>query len=106
MKSIEITDANLKETIEKGGITVLDFWAPWCGPCRMLGPIIEELASTNEDIQVGKVNIDSNGISAATFGIRSIPTIILFKDGVKVDQVAGVTPLKKLQEMVDKLKED
>jgi thioredoxin 1 len=106
MKSIEITDANLKETIEMGGITVLDFWAPWCGPCRMLGPIIEELASTNEDIQVGKVNIDSNGISAATFGIRSIPTIIFFKDGVKVDQVAGVVPLKKIQEMVDKLKEN
>jgi len=106
MKSIEITDANLKETIEAGGITVLDFWAPWCGPCRMLGPIIEELASANEDIQVGKVNIDSNGISAATFGIRSIPTIIFFKDGVKVEQVAGVSPLKKLQEMVDKLKED
>ena len=75
-EATNITDANLKETIEKGGITVLDFWAPWCGPCRMLGPIIEELASTNEDIQVGKVNIDSNGISAATFGIRSIPTII------------------------------
>jgi thioredoxin 1 len=106
MKSIEVTDGNLKETIEKKGITLLDFWAPWCGPCRMVGPIVDELATKNEDIQVGKVNVDSNGISAAAFGIRSIPTMIFFKDGVKVEQVAGVSPLKKLQEMVDKLKED
>ena len=104
MKSIEVGDLNLKETIEKGGITVLDFWAPWCGPCRVVGPIIDELAVTNEDIQVGKVNIDSNGISAAAFGIRSIPTIIFFKDGVKVNQVSGAVSLKKLQEMVDSLK--
>ena len=104
MKSIEITDVNLNETIEKGGIIVLDFWAPWCNPCKMLGPIIDELASRNEDIVVGKVNVDSNGISAATFGIRTIPTIILFKDGVKIDQVNGVPPLNKLQELVDKYK--
>ena len=105
MKSIEVTDANLKETIDKGGITVLDFWAPWCGPCKMIGPILEELATTNEDIQVGKVNVDSNGISAATFGIRSIPTMIFFKDGVKVEQISGAVPLKRLQDIVNKLKE-
>ena len=104
MKSIEITDTNLKEVLAKDGITVLDFWAPWCGPCRVVGPIIEELAIANEDVQVGKVNIDDNGISAATFGIRSIPTIIFFKGGEKVEQIAGAVPLSKLQGIIDKLK--
>jgi thioredoxin 1 len=104
MKSIEVTDANLKEIVDKNGITVLDFWAPWCGPCRMVGPVIDELAANNGDIQVGKVNIDSNGISAAAFGIRSIPTIIFFKDGVKVEQIAGVAPIKRLQDIIDGLK--
>jgi len=104
MKSIEVTDANLKDTLSKDGIIVLDFWAPWCSPCRMVGPIIEELAITNEDVLIGKVNIDVNGTSAATFGIRTIPTIIFFKDGEKVEQVSGVVPLKRLQEIIDKLK--
>jgi thioredoxin 1 len=104
MKSIEVTDGNLKETIEKRGITLLDFWAPWCGPCRMVGPIVDELATKNEDIQVGKVNVDSNGISAAAFAIRTIPTMIFFKDGVKVDEVYGVVSLKRLQDIVDRLK--
>jgi thioredoxin 1 len=104
MKTIEITDTNLKGIIEKDGITVLDFWAPWCGPCRMVGPIIDELATNNEDIQVGKVNIGSNKESAARYGIRSIPTIIFFKDGIKVEQVSGAVPLNKLQEIVNGLK--
>lgn len=104
MKSITVTDINLKETIEKEGITVLDFWAPWCAPCKMLGPIIDELAENNIDIQVGKVNIDENGTSAASFAIRTIPTIIFFKDGNKVDQISGAMPLKRLQEIIDKVR--
>ena len=104
MKSIEVKDDTVKEILSKEGITVLDFWAPWCGPCRVVGPIIDELASTNEDIQVGKVNIDENGNTAAAYGIRSIPTIIFFKDGEKVHQVSGAQPLASLEKIVREIK--
>jgi len=104
MKSIEVKDNTLKEILVKEGITILDFWAPWCGPCKVVGPIIDELAENNLDIQVGKVNIDENGTSAAAFGIRSIPTIIFFKDGEKIKQVSGSKPLSELQSIVDELK--
>ena len=104
MKSIEVGDNNLKDILAEGGITVLDFWAPWCSPCRVLGPIIEDLAGKNEDVRVGKINIDSNSNSAATFGIRSIPTIIFFKDGEKVSQISGIKQLGELQKIVDGLK--
>jgi len=104
MKSIEVKDDTLKEVLAQEGITVLDFWAPWCGPCKVLGPIIEQLAEANDDVQVGKLNIDENGASAAAFGIRSIPTIIVFKDGEKVKQVSGTQPLTSLQKIVDEFK--
>jgi thioredoxin 1 len=104
MKSIEVKDDTLKEILAKEGITVLDFWAPWCGPCRVVGPIIDELASKNEDIQVGKVNIDENGNTAAAYGIRSIPTIIFFKDGEKVHQVSGAQPLASLEKVVKEIR--
>jgi len=104
MKSIEVKDNTLKEILVKEGITVLDFWAPWCNPCKIVGPVMDELAENNVDIQVGKVNIDENGTSAAAFGIRSIPTIIFFKDGEKVKQVSGSKSLSELQGIVDELK--
>ena len=104
MKSIEVKDNTLKEVLEKSGVTVLDFWAPWCGPCNVVGPIIDDLATANEDIQVGKVNLDANGTTAAAFGIRSIPTIIFFKDGEKITQISGVKPLAELQKIVDGIK--
>lgn len=99
----EITDKNIKDFIQSP-LCLLQFSADWCGPCRMVGPIIDELATNNEDIQVGKVNIGSNKESAARYGIRSIPTIIFFKDGIKVEQVSGAVPLNKLQEIVNGLK--
>jgi thioredoxin 1 len=104
MKSIDVKDDTLKEVLAQEGIIVLDFWAPWCGPCRVLGPTIEQLAEANDDIQVGKVNVDENAKSAAEFGIRSIPTIIVFKDGEKVNQVSGTQSLESLQKIVDKFK--
>lgn len=104
MKSIEVKDNTLKDILGKGGITVLDFWAPWCSPCQVVGPIIDDLAGANDDIQVGKVNIDENGTTAAAFGIRSIPTIIFFKDGEKIHQLSGAKPLAELQKIVDGLK--
>ena len=105
MKSIEVTDSTLNDVLGKEGITVLDFWAPWCGPCRIVGPIIEQLAEANDDIQVGKINVDENGTSAAAFGIRSIPTIMIFKDGEKVKQVSGTQPLSELQKLVEEFKD-
>lgn len=104
MKSIEITDKNLKEILSNDGITVLDFWAEWCGPCRVVGPIIDDLAKNNNDIVVGKINVDKNGTTAASYGIRSIPTIMFFRDGVKIGQVSGVVSLDELQNRVDSLK--
>lgn len=106
MKSIEVTDTNLEEVLGKEGITVLDFWAPWCAPCRMVGPIMDELATNNEDVQVGKVNIDDNKETAIKFGIRSIPCIVFFKDGEEMDKKVGAQPLKNLQEVVDFLDQD
>tara|TARA_R110000803_G_scaffold9988_2_gene31001 strand:- start:110 stop:430 length:321 start_codon:yes stop_codon:yes gene_type:complete len=103
-KVIKVTDNELKGFLKNNGVSVLQFSAPWCGPCRVVGPIVDELAATNEDIQVGKVNIDENGITAAAYGIRSIPTIIFFKDGEKVHQVSGAQPLASLEKIVKEIK--
>ena len=87
---IDLTDANFGETIGSG-ITLVDFWAPWCGPCMMQGPIVEKVAETVGDkATVTKLNVDESQQSAAQFGIRSIPTIIIFKDGKVVQQFVGV----------------
>lgn len=102
--AIEITDSNINETLGKSKIMVLDFWAPWCGPCRMLGPIIEELAHDNADVTVGKLNVDENSVSATKYGVRGIPTIIFFKDGEIVDKIVGVKSKADFQLKIDNLK--
>jgi len=102
--AIEVTDANIKEVLTQNEITVVDFWAPWCGPCRMLGPIIEELAASNEGITIGKVNVDENSASAVEYGVRGIPTVIFFKNGEVVDKIVGVKSKADLQAKIDSLK--
>ena len=90
-KYIELNSSNFEETI-KSGVTLVDFWAPWCGPCRMIAPVIEELAEAFEGkANIGKVNTDEEQDLAIKFGIRSIPTLLIFKDGEVVEQMVGAS---------------
>lgn len=101
--AFEFTDANFKEiAIEKSGVSVVDFWAEWCGPCRMITPIIEELATEYKDKAViGKINVDNNPETSMKFGVMSIPTILIFKDGKLVDKHVGATTKAVLAKKID-----
>ena len=100
--ALEITDQNFEE-LTSTGISVVDFWAAWCGPCRMIAPIIDELHTEYEGkVNIGKVDIDNNQEVSMKFGVRSIPTILILKDGEVVDKQVGVTTKAKLAEKIEK----
>jgi thioredoxin 1 len=101
MKATALTDQTFKETIQSG-VTLVDFWAPWCGPCKFQLPILEEVAETiGERATVAKLNVDENPATAAAFGVRSIPTLILFKDGKMVQQMVGVQQKDQLVQTIE-----
>ncbi len=103
--ALEITDANFEDEVLKSQIPVIvDFWAEWCGPCRMVGPIVEELGKEYEGkVSVGKVDVDSNPGVSAKFGIRNIPTILFFKNGEIVDKQVGAVPKQVLAGKIEGL---
>ena len=101
MSALHITNSNFQEEVMNATKPVLlDFWAPWCGPCRMVGPILDEIAGERSDIKVAKVNVDEQPELAGQFGVMSIPTLVVMKDGKVVQQAVGVRPKAQILSML------
>jgi thioredoxin 1 len=102
VKSMILNDQNFSTEVENGGLVLVDFFADWCGPCKLMGPIIEELVEEYKDknVKIGKLNVDEAKVTAEKYGIMSIPTVILFKNGKVVWQASGVQSKESLKEMI------
>jgi thioredoxin 1 len=102
-KVIEFSDANFDDEVINSDIPVLvDFWAPWCGPCRIIAPVVEEISESHDGkIKVGKLNVDNNQQTSMKFGIRSIPTLLVFKNGEIFEQIIGAVPKTEIERVVD-----
>jgi thioredoxin 1 len=102
--ALVITDSNFDELLKSGKPMVVDFWAEWCGPCKMIGPIVEELAHEYEEkVIIGKLDVDENNDISSRYGIRNIPTMLFFKDGVQVDKQVGATQKSALIQKIEAL---
>lgn len=102
-KTVEFTDGNFEqEVLQSENPVLVDFWAEWCGPCRMIGPVVEEMAGEYEGkAKIGKVNVDLNPEVSVKYGIRSIPALLIFKDGQVVDQIIGAVPKTHLTKQLE-----
>ena len=105
MSEVTLTDANFKtEVLDATSPVLVDFWAPWCGPCQMIGPVVASIAKEYEGkIKVGKLNVDENPVIASEYGIMSIPTLKVFKEGKIVEEMVGVQPAQAIMQKIDKV---
>ena len=102
MAIVNVTDAKFQDTV-KEGLVLVDFWAPWCGPCKMIAPILEQLSEKSGDaLTIAKLNVDDNPQTAGQYGVMSIPTLKVFKDGADVGTYVGLRPLAELESIVAK----
>ena len=98
---LTLTDANFRETIARGSF-VVDFWAAWCGPCRMIAPVIEALASERSDVRFGKLNVDENPRTSAAFQVQGIPLLVFFRDGAEAGRVTGAVPKGQIEAAIQR----
>lgn len=103
MATKALNESNFKETVANG-IVLVDFWAPWCGPCRVFGPVFEKASEAHPDVVFGKVNTEDESGLAGSFGIQAIPTLMAFRDGILLFEQAGALPATALKELVEQVK--